>query len=108
MMSATVTGITKNTPITTISAAPSESASLLGLLTRCGLLHVQSDNVLEQWLLLVHQLAHSSYTAKISMIDAGVLDTLQKVILLRYDNMSLYLLALCEICIDVLKQKSEL
>eukprot|EP01041_Mallomonas_annulata_P009824 gene9824-20432_t len=78
----------------------------LSLLRQCGLLHVQSDQVLEQWLLLVHQLGHSSYSAKLNMADAGIHDCLKQVLVLRSDNASTYILALAELCADFIGEET--
>jgi len=73
--------------------------SFLFLLTECIMCHVQSDQVLEQWLLLIHQVSISCYPAKLRMVTADIDHTLKRVIGLR-SGLSNYISMLCQICLD--------
>ena len=80
----------------------SVEASLPSVLSECGPLHVQSSEVQEQWLLLLYHLCSSSYFAKLALLEAGVLESVKRVQTLRAGSNSPYLMALFELCFELM------
>lgn len=85
---------------------PVKGVLLLSLLGGIIVTHVQVDEVIEQWLLLVIHLSNFSYLAKLALHEAGVFASLERLIGLRRNTATAYTLALMELCLEVMEEKS--
>mmetsp|Transcript_21704 Transcript_21704/g.31586 ORF Transcript_21704/g.31586 Transcript_21704/m.31586 type:complete len:751 (+) Transcript_21704:108-2360(+) len=79
--------------------------SLSEVLVLSGEQNMQSPEVMEQWLLLIHHLATRSAMSKQSLINFYVDRIVHKVLAIQISDT--YVIALCEICLSLLKADEE-
>jgi hypothetical protein len=70
------------------------------VLYRSGELNMQTGEVMEQWLLLIHHLAQESALGRQMLVNAYVDNVISKVANMQTTNV--YLTALCEMCITLI------
>lgn len=80
-----------------------KGVALITVINECLMRHVQSDEVLEQCLLAVHQLCITTYSGKLRIMNTGINDVLFRMCRQR-SAMSAYLTGLCEVCLDVFNE----
>jgi hypothetical protein len=78
-----------------------QEMTLCELLVHSGENNMQSDEVIEQWLLLIYQLGVGSPLSTQSLVNAYVDGSVQKVLSIQTNNV--YLIALCELCLHLIR-----
>lgn len=79
--------------------------TLSNVLHRSGELNLQTFEVVEQWLLLIHHLAQESALGRQTLLNAYVDNVVSKVA--NMHATSVYLMALCEMCIALIRTEEE-
>ncbi|CAE7633970.1 unnamed protein product [Symbiodinium microadriaticum] len=79
--------------------------TLSHVLHRSGETNMQSPEVMEQWLLLIHHLAGWSPLARQTLVNASVDIVVAKVSSVQLDHV--YLIALCELCVSLIRTEEE-